>query len=889
MALGVWCASWIDQSDSDIRRLPALSPDEAVAPSPLDPSRVSATPALDLANPSGMRLEQGGWVQIARPDGSLAQQYSAERLDPEPGQWLSMEQPRLIAYLDDGRVLTLRAASARTYVPQRALERGDFRGDVIAKIFEPGVDGEVHLGSDAPTIVFEAPAADVDFLHGTIRCPEEVRVTSRVLRFEGEDLDLQMSVDRSTIETMHVAKVVGPIVLDRAFEGALSGASGTAAEKPGGAVEGVRVVRTSGPARAAAPAPAAPAPFHRVTLTDSVRIVRYSDGPSSSFEGERLEAVLSLKGDMAGLGGLALPGAPESPHASAEAIVLPLPRGIGALALAAPRAHSGPSARSGRETRQSQQGGSSSRQDMIAIWAEGPLDVVRVAEGDRIPPTEDGVLLALDGVPMGIQADDGKGLRAEHMDLEMERGARGTTPRTLHARGGVSATDGLQTLWSSSLRARFVDDGSGAGGRGDSAEPLLGSAQVERADAEGGVELQLRDGARAWGERVQAWPAKRQADLHGPGVQVARGNALLHDVERIQVDEAKRTVVSPGSGRASIFAQTILAEDVSGRVGAPVLSALTRQSWAAWKESMRFEDRGADGAVLSVVGEVQLQSEPNASEWDRLDAGRLDVSFAPSKITSASESFADGAGAPLEARVIHAKQNARLESQVWPGAKDGSQGEPELFRILSEELQWMSDAQEAHVPVAGEMLTHRPKPAEGADEARPAAAMPGSLGTTRFRWQGEMHLEQRKDGLSQARLEKTVEIVHLALDRQSKTTLTCDRAVAVLERAERTRAEDHDAGDKDAESDPIQFGSGGKLVRLIAEGRCFLRSPDYDIDCESIEYDAKTQVAVLRARPGRDVTITPTKDGSVVRAVEATWDLATGRIRVQNMRGSVAR
>ncbi len=881
VALGIVAARWWDRSDPAPIRAASVLEGDAVPPSPLDPDRVSTTPVLDVASPSGMRLEKGGWVQVANPDGSLAQQYSATRLDPEPGQWLAMQEPRALFYLENGRVVTLRADEARTYVPQRALERGDFKGNVIAKVFAPGPDGEVHLASDAPSMVFEATVADVDFLHGTIRCTEDVRVTTPTLRFEGRDMDLRMSSDRKTIESLHVEHVIGPITLDRALASSMQGASGGVPETPGGAlgasptivgarsaVAGNTAVAAAAASTAAMAATFGDVPFHRVTLTDNVKIVRYTTGPASSFEGDRLEATLALDGDLVDAGGVTIPGAPET------AMALPMPEGLPLLALVSPASavNAGPS------------------RDMIAIWADGPLSVVRAAPEDRVPATIDGVLLFLDGSPLALSDDRGHTLTAPDLDMELERASGATIPRTMVARGGVVASDRDQTLWSDSLRVRFAPDGKPAAADSD---PLLGSTSIERADAEGGVELQLKDGARAWGDRVQAWPNKRQADLHGPGVQVVRGNTLLHDVERIQVDEASRTVTSPGSGKATIFSDVIIGAGKTGRLGVPSVDGLRRQSWAAWTESMQYVDRAALGATLSVRGAVQLRSEPDDSEYDILEAEDLGVQLAPTRPASATAAGLDAAaGGPLEPSTIHAVGAVRLESQLWPGAKDGSRGEPEVFRIQSEDLTWDAQTEQASVPVAGDMLMHRPAQAGQAAATVPTngpgstrAAMPGARGTSRFRWKGSMQLENRVDALSQVRMEREVEIVHVSLDRKAKTTLTCDRAVAVLDR----RSASKPAPTGNAAADPIQFGSGGDLIRLLAEGRCFIRSPEYDIDCDSIEYDAKTQVAILKARPGRNVAITPAQGGSVIHAVEATWDMATGRIRVQNARGSAAR
>ena len=41
---------------------------------------------------SNIILEDGAWVQVAGEDGALAQQYSAQKIDPLPDGWMEMER-----------------------------------------------------------------------------------------------------------------------------------------------------------------------------------------------------------------------------------------------------------------------------------------------------------------------------------------------------------------------------------------------------------------------------------------------------------------------------------------------------------------------------------------------------------------------------------------------------------------------------------------------------------------------------------------------------------------------------------------------------------------------------------------------------------------------------
>ena len=80
---------------------------------------------------SNLVLEQGAWVQVAGDDGTLAQQYSAQRIDPLPDGWMEMQRPRSMMYLDAGRIMTLRGEHGLLNVPNQAIESGTLDGDVV--------------------------------------------------------------------------------------------------------------------------------------------------------------------------------------------------------------------------------------------------------------------------------------------------------------------------------------------------------------------------------------------------------------------------------------------------------------------------------------------------------------------------------------------------------------------------------------------------------------------------------------------------------------------------------------------------------------------------------------------------------------------------------------
>jgi len=76
-----------------------------------------------------------------------------------------------------------------------------------------------------------------------------------------------------------------------------------------------------------------------------------------------------------------------------------------------------------------------------------------------------------------------------------------------------------------------------------------------------------------------------------------------------------------------------------------------------------------------------------------------------------------------------------------------------------------------------------------------------------------------------------------------------------------------------------------EVQRIRGVGRCFIRTPDYDIECEEFDYNVVTQVAELRARAGRLVQVQPKGQGEPLKAASMLWDMQSGRIRVRAVTG----
>ncbi|MEC9157503.1 MAG: hypothetical protein VYB77_05190 [Planctomycetota bacterium] len=264
---------------------------ELVVPESLSEEELSDTSLRP--DGSNVLLEEGAWVQVAGPDGSLAQQYSAQRIDPLPDGWMEMQRPRSMMYLDSGRVMTLRGEHGLLNVPNQAIESGTLDGDVVIRLFEPGNDGEIDITSDEPELIIRTEAASFDSSLGEIRCDESIRVDSREASFSGVGLTVLLGRDGETIERLMVERSTAPIRILRSTE---------REPRPGPATSPGPAGNTSSIDGTVIDEPGAEAPrFYQLTLEGNVEVRRFervtSEEPTAILRGESLVSIFSLDGE----------------------------------------------------------------------------------------------------------------------------------------------------------------------------------------------------------------------------------------------------------------------------------------------------------------------------------------------------------------------------------------------------------------------------------------------------------------------------------------------------------------------------------------------------------------------------------------------------------------
>jgi len=945
----------------------------------------------------GMQLDAGAWVQVAGPDGRVKQRYTADRIDPRPGQWLEMVQPRAVMHSPNGRIVALRGDRGRAHVPAKALENGRFEGNVVVSVWMPDDEGRSRdIATEEPSVVVLAREATFDAIRNRIDAPGEVQITSDTLQFTGETLELVLSADGRSIELLSVRRPLSPLVITRlpgskAAEGTAPGVPGSHAAcalatesfsnpaTPGvahGASTDLPQYMMQEPKRAGRP--------YRLQLRDRVNITRERSGQASSMTGDQLVAYFHLEEGQSGDSLVDASGARsaipmQEPahgpgrtgsiwHAGSGSAMVP---GLVASQVLATL----PSPATAMPAREDP--------ERIVVRFAGPL-LMRPAVTDERPPADDRMRIELDGRPVEL-ADLPMALRAPDVTVDLVRTTDGDQPERLLAKGGARATDGTRVIEAATMdilldgqpggsepRRAILTDGvrlsdrerassarsadirfaRGSDGKAQprraelrggvtmvegprtvgaddldldfvevdgAAQPVRARLrdevrisddlqvlwakevdcsfgpsegtkghQLVQADASSTVQLQVKDGVRVFADSLQADLVRRQALLRGPGLQVVRGPVRVDQIASLRVDERERSARVDGPGRAQGFESSLLADALaSAKATPPKEPSLRKQFEATWQEQMAFQEREADGAVLELRGEVAVRAEPEVGEIDLLDARAVTVVFLPKDGAGTGSSTAANAGLPsnestaggkdLRVSRVVAAGGAQVQNQVWTMSNGRRVGEPRLVRLQGERLEFDLVRSEVAVPGVGSVLVNNPS------SAGPRAASfvgPGNEGVTRFRFADGMQIKQLAGDVHRMSMRKSVEVAHAGPREGDTFTLTCAALDADLFRPAVAVA---------AKNEVMGFGGAAEIRALTAQGAVFVRTSQFDCECESFEYDAQKQVAVMRAAPGRLIALVPTGQSTPTRAASFRWDMAAGRLTVEGAQGGMRR
>ena len=476
-----------------------------------------------------------------------------------------------------------------------------------------------------------------------------------------------------------------------------------------------------------------------------------------------------------------------------------------------------------------------------------------------------------DGGAMAIRQPEGSSLSAKTIDLSMEQTENGSSKaKRLLATGGVEAQDKGQRLWTDSLDCSF--------------RPVMGkesateNMELSVVQSKGAVQALLAEDARLWAATMDAdIPAKRVA-LRGPDLLLVRGNVVADAMNELTVDEDSGSALAPGTGRFRYWPKAI-ADSTPKPVARPAIPEKPQME-ALWNDGMKYVKDKVGRATLDLRGNVRASADRTVRELDQFTANQAVLTLG--RDTNALDQAGDAAkrsGLSSETsslQEIHGIGEVRIESRAW--GRDDRTDEPRLFRLMSSEVIHNVISGESNVPTAGTLLVFD-RDDEGAKPAPPSLF--DARGSTRFRWDNSLVMNRDGETRYRITLDGGVELIHAGLRAQDTLTLTADQLENTVERLEAAPVKA-----EATEATPVDFGAPVKLLRIRALGRVFVRTPDVDVECDAFDYDLRTKVATLTARPGRAISVMQKGKGSPIKAEAAVWDLDNGRVRVTNAAGS---
>lgn len=538
-----------------------------------------------------------------------------------------------------------------------------------------------------------------------------------------------------------------------------------------------------------------------------------------------------------------------------------------------------------------------------------------------------------EGDAVATRLGEGGRLAAQVIDVTIVQDPSGRAiPKVMEARGGVSASDASQTMWSDDLLVHFrprTADATREDRGGGALDGEFGGVEVERIVAgtlpdlaleapdgrrEGddggleprGVQMLLKDGARVFARKLEGDALARRVELLGPDVMLVQRNLVADGLSHLLIDETKRTVTAKGPGRFRSFRDAITDAALSPRERPTPTGKVSLD--ARWSEQMLFNDRGnAGGGSLDLRGEVRVRAGRTDREFSALDAQTVQLDFLrrsesagppgpPERHGARSgaggvgdQKLADGGtrdpsfgeGSRQIQRLV-AKDAARLESQTWES--DERLGQPRLFRVTGDHVEYDTISGEALVAGPGSLLVFEPAAGAG------GAAVGDFRGTSQFKWRTSMEMRRLGSQRFLVTMKDGVEVLHGGLRPDDQLVVTCNTLETTLLRPGVGVEPDGPALQRGAAvPGEVELGGAAEVLRVRALGRVGVRAPDADIECEEFDYDIRTQIAQLRGRDGRLVKVLRRGAAEPIVAASVLWDRQNGRMTVQSGAGAVGR
>ncbi|MCH2133620.1 MAG: hypothetical protein MK116_07705 [Phycisphaerales bacterium] len=970
---------------------------ELVGPSRLDPEQGESV--AEMLDPRmGVELPRGGWIQVANAEGELSQQYRCEHLDPDPPEldayWIAMQRPEVELYMSQNRLVTLIGDSALAYAPHRALEEGQFNGNVRIAMYEPVNGRPADPRTDDPALIIRTPRATFDNFLGKITCDGRIELETAREEMAGRNLQILLNDEDQRIEYLQMATLEYLVI--------------HSPEQPATARRQRRIQAANWQAQPTIAEPDRQPVFYKLTLHEGVQI-RQGSGPGArtavgdelhvtfSLESEQLDAPTARGVDRAMIASSAPVSLPAMGSALAMGIpaqsadddihvtcgggvtMVPLvdsseflddPRDARLDLVGAPVIIQDPDRRLritcplvqyhtldkrfdllGDETRDVDLLTDRFRAEGSWMWAKpeageagfvnpGTIEVlsasplakaVQQEANGTLAPTGAETLLAKDestaveleltwtgGIDIEFDPDDPGGggdpngdpalrsilfrddvavrskdgtIDCGSLQMQFTRGDNGRSePERMVALENVRARNDDQTLWTDQLIVTMDAVADEAPVAGD--DLFGGRVDVKDFLATGDVQVLLADGGRAFADRLEGDARQETAILTGGNVTVARKEMLIDHGRRLVISRMEGTATWEGPGQARMLRYPL---DVSAdkRVDRPTVptkppagsdqqakadeagSPVTMR--ARWNDEMVYDSRFNEGAgAIELKGKVAVVAEPSPIERSTMDGDSLSLQFAfPPAVAPSTTATApsperndplaldglEGSSRVLEKLI--AKGDARLEHREWLDADKNDL--PRVFYIAAKHITWDDLRVRAEVIGNGDMVIREPQ--RDGDDPTPEGPFAGA-GTSRFVWTKRLDMVRQPSSRFEISMVGDVEGLYRGATDEDIASVTAQKIEAITQRSRPSASLDD--GD---DVGPLDFQGDMEIEKLRAEGTVYLATRQRRADAHVVDYDTRTQIATLSARPGRKVSVVTEGSPLPVKATRMVWNM----------------
>ena len=472
-----------------------------------------------------------------------------------------------------------------------------------------------------------------------------------------------------------------------------------------------------------------------------------------------------------------------------------------------------------------------------------------------------------------VLSDQGNFVQCETLTVTFSKNPNGTTsPSLAIANENVKAISDAQTMWANEMRVSFSSIPSATDSNSND-ESMFGGSKADKMKAIGDVQILLRDGGRAFCEKLDGNIAQDTALLSG-NVVIAYERMFMNRGESASLildrESGKGKWAGPGQ---ALFLDSPIDVSQDHRIKRPDLESPSAPKdkkkismRANWSKEMNLDQKFNDSAgSIDLKGTVDVQSQRTKLERSKMTGETLRFEFAKSAQNSDAEK--------KELETIIAMIDAQIEHRTWQDLYPDLP--PVVYYVGGDHLEFNLITQETLAVGNGELVLRDPREA---NNTLHQSALAGR-GTTRFTWDNQLVSTQLENNEYQLEMTGNVEMVHKGIDG-SIGMLTSDKIEAIAIDPSKVHTDENGGNQLTLR--------GLDLQKLIANGSVYVATETKRVDCDSFDYDLITGFATLSALENRSVAIISGNSPYPVRASSIVWNMdpTIDTITIRDLQGT---